>query len=135
MAVILTCAKEHIVYVHPYQQAYPVLGGSMRRYGQIIGVKPEHIESYEQLHARVWPEVLVMIESCHMHNYTIFRHGTLLFAYFEYSGDDFSADMRRMAQDPKTQEWWSYTDLMQEPVADRPNGEWWATMHEIFHND
>ena len=107
----------------------------MRRFGQIIGVKPDQIAAYEQLHAQVWPEVLMMIESCHMHNYTIFRHGAQLFAYFEYSGDDFAADMLRMAQDPKTQEWWSYTDPMQEPVADRPNGEWWATMHEIFHND
>ena len=107
----------------------------MQRYGQVINVKPDQIAAYEQLHARVWPEVLAMITACHMHNYTIFRHGTLLFAYFEYSGDDFAADMFKMAHDPKTQEWWSFTDPMQEPVADRGRDEWWTTMREVFHLD
>jgi L-rhamnose mutarotase len=107
----------------------------MQRYGQLIGVKPEHVERYEQLHEQVWPEVLDMIRACNIRNYTIFRHGTLLFAYFEYIGDDFAVDMAKMAADPKTQEWWSHTDPLQEPVADRAEGEWWATMRPIFHTD
>jgi L-rhamnose mutarotase len=107
----------------------------MQRYGQIIGVKPEHIAQYEELHEQVWPEVLAMIHACNIRNYTIFRHGTLLFAYFEYIGDDFAADMAKMAADPKTREWWSHTDPLQEPVADRTEGVWWATMREVFHTD
>jgi L-rhamnose mutarotase len=100
----------------------------MQRYGQIIGVKPEHIAQYEELHEQVWPEVLATIHACNIRNYTIFRHGTLLFAYFEYIGDDFAAD-------PKTREWWSHTDPLQEPVADRAEGEWWTTMRPVFHTD
>lgn len=107
----------------------------MQRYGQLIGVRPEQIEAYERIHAAVWPEVLAMIHACNMRNYSIFRHGTLLFAYFEYVGDDFAADMARMAADPKTQEWWAHTAPMQDPVADRQPGEWWATMREVFHTD
>lgn len=107
----------------------------MRRYGQVIGVKPEQIAAYEQIHAQVWPEVLAMIEACNMRNYTIFRHGTLLFGYFEYIGDDYVADMAKMAADPKTQEWWSHTEPMQAPLADRAEGEWWATMREVWHAD
>ncbi|MEO8973778.1 MAG: L-rhamnose mutarotase [Ktedonobacteraceae bacterium] len=107
----------------------------MQRFGQIIGVKPEQIEAYEQIHAQVWPEVLAMISACHIRNYSIFRHGTLLFAYFEYTGQDYAADMARMAGDPKTREWWTYTDPMQEPVTGRVEGGWWATMHEVFHTD
>lgn len=107
----------------------------MRRYGQIIGVKPDQIKAYEKLHAAVWPEVLATIRACNIRNYTIFRRGTLLFAYFEYIGDDFEADMAKMAADPKTQEWWKLTDPMQEPVSDRAPGEWWATMKEVFHTD
>jgi L-rhamnose mutarotase len=107
----------------------------MQRFGQIIGVKPDQIEAYERIHAAVWPEVLDMIAQCNMHNYTIFRQGNLLFAYFEYTGEDFAADMAKMAADPKTREWWSHTDPMQAPVEDRKPGEWWATMKEVFHVD
>ena len=107
----------------------------MRRYGQVIGIKPQQIANYEQIHAHVWPEVLEMIGACHIRNYSIFRHDALLFAYFEYIGDDFAADMARMAEDLKTREWWSITEPMQEPIADRATGEWWKTLPEVFHSD
>jgi L-rhamnose mutarotase len=107
----------------------------MRRFGQLIGVKPDQIEAYERLHAQVWPEVLATIQACNMRNYSIFRHGTQLFAYFEYVGEDFAADMARMAADPKTQAWWKLTEPMQEPLPDRTAGEWWTTIREVFHTD
>lgn len=107
----------------------------MRRMGQIIKLKPEAIAEYERLHANAWPEVLEMISACNIRNYSIFRHGTWLFAYFEYVGEDFAADMQKMAADPKTQEWWSYTDPLQEPLEERASGEWWANMKQVFHTD
>lgn len=107
----------------------------MQRFGQVIGIKPEAIEEYERLHAAVWPEVLDMIHACNMRNYSIFRYDNLLFAYFEYVGDDFEADMAKMAADPKTQEWWSHTAPLQEPVPTRKPSEWWATIPEVFHTD
>jgi L-rhamnose mutarotase len=107
----------------------------MRRFGQIIGVKPEAIEDYERLHAQVWPEVLATIHACNMRNYTIFRHEQTLFAYFEYVGEDFAADMAKMAADPKTREWWTHTDPLQEPFSGRAEGEWWLTMKEVFHTE
>jgi L-rhamnose mutarotase len=106
-----------------------------RRYAQLIRVKPEHIDAYERIHVAVWPEVLATIHACNMRNYSIFRHDTLLFAYFEYIGDDFAADMRKMAADPKTQEWWTHTDPMQEPLEDHGEGEWWTPLKEVFHTN
>lgn len=107
----------------------------MQRYGQVIGVRPEHIEAYERVHRDVWPEVLATIHACNMRNYSIFRYGNLLFAYFEYVGDDFDADMRRMAADPKTQEWWAVCEPMQDPVPEVREGEWWHAIPEVFHTD
>jgi L-rhamnose mutarotase len=40
-----------------------------------------------------------------------------------------------MAADPKTQEWWTYTDPLQEPLPTRGTGEWWTTMRAVFHTD
>lgn len=107
----------------------------MRRFGQVIGLKPDAIARYEELHASVWPAVLATISACNIHNYSIFRQGTTLFAYFEYSGDDFAADMARMAADPKTQEWWALCMPLQDPLPDRSPGDWWTTMREVFHTD
>lgn len=107
----------------------------MQRYGQLIGVKPEKLEEYVRYHAAVWPEILDMIRQCNIRNYSIFLKDHMLFAYFEYVGDDFDGDMARMAADPKTQEWWDIMMPMQQPVPTRAEGEWWATMQEVFHTD
>ena len=63
---------------------------------------PRAIEAYERLHAEPWPGVLAAMRA-NIRNYSIFRHGEDLFAYFEYTGDDFEADMAAMAADPVTQ--------------------------------
>ncbi len=107
----------------------------MQRFGQVIGIKPEYIEEYEKLHADVWPDVLKTIESCNIRNYSIYRYNNMLFAYFEYHGDDFEADMTKMAADETTQKWWDVCNPMQNPVDDREEGEWWKTIEEVFHTD
>ena len=107
----------------------------MKRYGQIIGVKPEHFEEYKKYHAAVWPEVLKMISECNIRNYSIFHKDDQLFAYFEYDGVDFAKDIAKMAADPTTQKWWAIMEPMQQPVENRKPGEWWANMEEVFHLD
>jgi L-rhamnose mutarotase len=105
----------------------------VRRFGQLINVRPESIDEYERLHAAPWPGVVAQIRRSNIRNYTIFRHGTQLFAYFDYVGSDFAADMAAMAADPETQRWWALTDAMQDPLPDREPGSWWTTLEEIFH--
>jgi len=112
----------------------------MKRYGMVIGVNADRIEEYKRLHAAVWPEVLQMIAQCQIRNYSIYLRqlddgNHYLFSYFEYCGDDFSADMARMAADPTTQRWWDVCMPCQQPLADREAGEWWASMEEVFHCD
>jgi L-rhamnose mutarotase len=107
----------------------------MQRFGQVIRLKPGVLESYKRYHAAVWPEVARKITECNIRNYSIFHKDGFLYAYFEYHGADFDADMARMGEDPKTQEWWAVMKPMQEPVATRAEGEWWASMEEVFHQD
>ena len=105
----------------------------MKRYGQVIRVKPDKLEEYKVYHADVWPEVLSMIHECNMRNYSIYHKDGYLFAYFEYIGDDFDADMAKMAADAKFQKWWDICTPMQEPLETRAEGEWWANMEEVFY--
>jgi L-rhamnose mutarotase len=109
----------------------------MRRMAQCIGLKPEAMAEYKRIHAAVWPEVLRTIGRCNIRNYSIYlkEPENILFAYFEYHGTDYPADMAKMADDPKTQEWWAITAPMQVPLDNRREGEWWARMEEVFHTD
>jgi L-rhamnose mutarotase len=108
---------------------------NLKRFGQLLNVRPEKVEEYVRYHAAVWPEVLQTIHDCNIRNYSIFLKDNMLFAYFEYIGDNYDADMAKMAADPKTQEWWAIMEPMQVPVATRAAGEWWARMKEVFHTN
>ena len=107
----------------------------MQRFGQVIGLKPERYAEYVAAHAAVWPGVLAKIRECNIRNYSIHAFGNQLFAYFEYIGDDFDGDMARMAADPETQRWWDVMKPMQQPLEGRAEGEWWASMVEVFHTE
>jgi L-rhamnose mutarotase len=103
------------------------------RYGSMIRVRPEKLAEYKELHANPWPEVLEQISRSNIRNYSIYYKDGLLFGYYEYWGDDYAADMAKMAADPMTQKWWERTDPCQEPLETRAEGEWWARMEEVFY--
>ena len=112
----------------------------MKRYGMVIGLRPEKIAEYKKLHAAVWPDVLKMIKACHIQNYSIYLRQLddgqhYLFSYFEYTGSDFAADMAKMAADPTTQKWWSVCIPCQKALEGRAKDEWWAGMEEVFHQE
>ncbi len=109
----------------------------MKRFGTVIGIRPEKITEYKELHRNAWPAVLAKMTECNFRNFSIYlkEPENLLFGYFEYVGDDFAVDAARMAQDPETQKWWALTDPCQEPLTNRKVGEWWAEMEEVFHLD
>ena len=107
----------------------------MKRMGMIIGLRAKDIPEYKRLHADVWPEILERLANSNITNYSIFLREpeNLLFAYWEYIGSDFEADSLAIAEDPKTKEWWTICGPMQEPLETRAEGEWWASMEEVFH--
>ena len=107
----------------------------MLRFGQMINVKPEGLEAYKKWHANPMPGVNEMIKACHLKNYSIYSRGEWLFAYFEYDGDDFDADMAKMAADPNTQAWWDVVKPLMQPLDDRAEGEFWSDMQEVYHLD
>lgn len=110
----------------------------VQRFGMVIGVKPEMIDRYKELHANPWPEVIRKIKECNIRNYSIFlaevdpgRH--MLFGYLEYTGTDWDGDMAKMADDTMTVKWWKETDPCQMPLETRGDDRWWMNMEEVFH--
>ena len=106
----------------------------MQRMGHVLALKPGTVERYKELHAAVWDEVLATITTANIRNYSIFLREpeNLLFAYWEYVGDDFEADMEALSRVPAMQEWWKICEPLQQPLATRAEGEWWARMEPVF---
>ncbi|MFJ8794867.1 L-rhamnose mutarotase [Streptomyces sp. NPDC102462] len=106
-----------------------------RRVASVIRLRPEHAEEYLELHRSVPRPVLDTLSRAHVTNYSIFLRDHTLFAYFEYTGDDYEADMAAIAADPQTQQWWTLTDPCQRPLDSAQPGERWVTGEELFHLD
>jgi L-rhamnose mutarotase len=112
----------------------------VERYGVVIGVKPEKLDYYKQLHANPWPAVNRAVKDANIRNYSIyltqFDDGNwYLFGYFEYTGGDFKADMETLAGNNEVVRWWNETNPCQLGFENRKEGEWWKTMEEVYHLD
>ncbi len=112
----------------------------VQRFGSVIGVKPEKLEYYKELHADPWPSVNTALREAHVRNYSIyltqFDDGKwYLFSYFEYTGDDFEADMKKLAGNSEVKRWWKETDPCQFGLQNRKAREWWKSMEEVYHLD
>ena len=107
----------------------------MQRIASVIRLRPERERTYRELHEAVWPSVLATLRAANVTNYSIFLRDGLLFSYLEYTGDDYAADMARVAADPETRRWWTLTDPCQQPLDTAAEGEWWAPAEEVFHAD
>lgn len=112
----------------------------IQRYGAVVGLKPDKLARYKELHAAVWPEVMHIIKRSNIANYSIFLRTladgrSYLFSYFEYTGNDFPADIAMMIDDPVTKRWWAECVPCLDLLPDRAPGEVWSPLEEVFHLD
>ena len=96
----------------------------------VLAVRPERIDEYVEAHRKVWPEMLDALQRAGIRNYTIFRHGTQMFGYFE--SDDLEAASRFMARQGVSARWQDAMAVLLE--ARVPDGGAPA-LEEIFRLD
>lgn len=97
----------------------------MKRIGSVIGIKPEFINEYKKTHADVWPEVLEKISESKIKNYSVFAQGDRLFSFFEYYGDNFEEDIKKMKESKKFKEWEKFHENMFYPLESLDKFEGW----------
>ena len=108
-----------------------------KRVGMVIGIKPEVIDEYKALHADSNPGVRDLLSAAHMENFSIFIHQFdddkyYLFGYYEYTGNDFEADMAVLAKKDRNIEWLKVCDPMQIPFAGQNS---WSVMEQVYYNE
>ena len=103
----------------------------MQRIAFIINLKPgaDPVE-YKRRHDEIWPEMLAALRSAGMHNYSIFRDGSTLFAYLEV--DNLERMKAVLAGDPVNARWQAYMRGMISVDVD-PSTGFAKLLPEMFH--
>ena len=112
---------------------------NIKRFGNVIELKPDKLEEYKALHADSHPGVRHLLTKYNIKNYSIFLHQFddgkyFLFSYFEYVGYDYYYDMEQLKNEPENQRWWELTDPCQGPLKNRQPDEQWSQMKEVYYN-
>lgn len=111
-----------------------------KRYGSVIELREGMEQTYRELHADVWAEVIAAIKRANIRNYTIFvgriDGKTYLFSYFEYVGIDAERDFASINTDDITKhKWWPLTSACQTRLPTTPEGDQWLPMEQVMHID
>ena len=108
----------------------------MKKMGFVLELRADKIDEYKKLHVAVWPEILQSLSDASIGNYQIFLREpeNLLVSYWEFHGEDFSADMQNIADLDITKKWWELCIPCQRPLATAKEGQWWAEMEQVFNH-
>lgn len=107
----------------------------MKSYAQAIDLvdDPALIEAYRAHHRAVWPEVTAALRRIGIRRMKIYLLGTRLFMYFEApDGFEPARDYQSYAGDPRAAAWDALMRPFQRRIAGAKEGEWWASMEEVF---
>jgi L-rhamnose mutarotase len=111
-------------------------GTNIQRIGMVIGVRPEKLDEYKQIHADGFEGVRDLLVKYHIHQFLIYLHRMddgkdYLFATFEYTGHDYKGDMAKLRDEPRYVVWLAQTSACQFPLHGH---ESWAVMERVFFN-
>ena len=88
----------------------------MEKYAWMAKIKEGKKDEYVRRHDEIWPELVELLKSAGICNYTIWTDGETLFGYYECEkGIDYAA--KTQAQSPIVDKWNEYMkDVMKMPL-------------------
>ena len=94
---------------------------------------PGVIERYKDYHRHAWPEIVASLRQIGVVEMKIYLLGRRLFMYMEaVDGFDPDRDFPKLDEDAQYQKWDALMRGFQERVPEAKEGEWWASMEEVF---
>jgi len=73
----------------------------------VMKLKPGQEAEYKKKHDEIWPEMVTLLKSQGVSNYSIYRYGLILFAHLERPDD---APSQTEGTDPILLKWWAWME-------------------------
>ena len=103
----------------------------LKRYAFILRLNPGVAEAYEKAHREVWPEMLALLKSAGISEYSIYRRDELLILALRAA--DFEATWSRIDNHPVNLRWQATMAPLFAPMEGLRPGERFPMMEEVFY--
>jgi L-rhamnose mutarotase len=106
-----------------------------KRYCKTLTLRddPELIRQYEEVHRKVWPEILQGMREVGILDMEIWRYGNRLFMIMDtVPGFDHDKAMAELAGKPRQKEWEAYVSKFQNTSPEATADEKWQLMERVF---
>ena len=102
-----------------------------RRFAFILRLRPGAAQAYEEAHRAVWPELLALLKSAGISEYSIYRRDELLILTLR--AVDFEASWSQLENHPVNLKWQETMAPLFAPAEGLRPGERFPMMEEVFY--
>jgi L-rhamnose mutarotase len=106
-------------------------GRLLKRYAFMLRLRQGVEAAYEEAHRAVWPEMLALLKSVGIHEYSIFRRDELLILTLRAA--DFEESWKRLDNHPVNLRWQQAMAPLFAPLEGLRPGERFPMMEEVFY--
>jgi L-rhamnose mutarotase len=106
-------------------------GQPLKRYAFMLRLRPGVAEAYEKAHRAVWPEMLELLKSAGISEYSIYRRDELLILTLRAA--DFEATWSKIDNHPVNLRWQQAMTPFFAPLEGLRAGERFPMMEEVFY--
>jgi L-rhamnose mutarotase len=103
----------------------------LKRFAFILRLREGAEQAYEEAHRAVWPDMLALLKSAGIHEYSIYRRDDLLILALRCV--DFEATWSRIENDPVNLRWQAAMAPFFAPIEGLRPGERFPMMQEVFY--
>ena len=103
----------------------------LKRYAFILRLNPGVSEAYEKAHREVWPEMLALLKSAGISEYSIYRRDELLVLTLRAA--DFEGTWKQLEDHPVNLRWQQAMAPLFAPHEGLRPGERFPMMEEVFY--
>lgn len=102
----------------------------MKRFLRMAKVRPDAITEYIERHANAPDTLLRALSATHIQNYSIAEKDGTLISFFEYTGENFEADMQILKNNPASKAW---NQELEHCFIHGEEEPCWEEFREVFH--
>lgn len=106
-------------------------GRPLKRYAFMLRLRPGVEAEYEKAHREVWPEMLALLKSVGIYEYSIFRRDDLLILTLRAA--DFEESWSQLDNHPVNLRWQQAMAPLFAPLEGLRAGERFPMMDEVFY--